>query len=227
MRGCGPGYSVAPGHQCAQLHRRLADFSAVKIASSTASRCHSCSHDVFGARIRPQKECAISQSENIISPLLSFHISRLCIEGFVPFTKKKKGVKMLPLGVQQLVAVPLKGHLCTCFTPKRCILVPWNTKTYLKVLLWTFLWLKKRRCNDVLLRVGLLPKWQAFDKDLCRFLGVVRLLNLLIIIKYYNITQSLKTQIKYIIFTFLYDQWSSILMLFVDKKHQKSLALTI
>lgn len=33
---------------------------------------------------------------------------------------------IVPLGVQQLVsgAVPLKAHLCTLLTPKKCILVP-------------------------------------------------------------------------------------------------------
>lgn len=121
--------------------------------------------------------------------------------GLCTLHKEKKGVKILPFGVQQLVAVPLKGHPCTFFTPKRCILVPWNTKTYLKVYYEPFCGKKKKvqRCplkdNDVLLSDKLLIK-------ICAFFWVVRLLNLLIIIKYYFITQSLKTQIKYIIYIF-------------------------
>ncbi len=39
---------------------------------------------------------------------------------------EKRGFKIVPFGVQQLVAgaVPLKGHICTFFTPNRYILVP-------------------------------------------------------------------------------------------------------
>ncbi len=41
-------------------------------------------------------------------------------------TQKNKGLKLYLFWVQQLVpgAVPLKGHICTFFTPNRYIIVP-------------------------------------------------------------------------------------------------------
>lgn len=44
--------------------------------------------------------------------------------------------KIVPLGVQQLVTegVPLKGHLCTLSTPKKCISVPVPLRYYYKSL---------------------------------------------------------------------------------------------
>ncbi len=58
-----------------------------------------------------------------------------------PYTQKNKGLKLYLFWVQQLVpgAVPLKGHICTFFTPNRYILgvkknCPWSStlkRTYL------------------------------------------------------------------------------------------------